>query len=628
MSSSSWYPSCKIKLRLVLEEFGAKPFKDPPAKPNTKLKGVDDKNDTLKAIEDPEAPIGTTRFLLVQKDADITSRGDPALHKRDSKGLTHEIDGIIPSEAEWKQNGIRKADTLKFKVQWIDFPVDPRCIRACAVELFIGTVSSDDYRRGINGESRIVGQPFHVIPDDYSDANGRYRTNRRFIGWVDKIECDLSDAEPTISFECRDNTQLLIKQEAPSKLVASAITEDIPIDEAVAQYLKHFPQMEGLTIEYRPSDTPVSDIPRLANVLGHGAFVPKLGPQPSKGGGGTEKMSVWDYLTDVCGALGHLIRIEDNSVIIQRGSSLMRSKVTAREDDPYDGRTVEGSSYPIRTMVYGRNLSNLKMSREFSKKEPSNIEMRVYDPHNKTVLVVRSPSDLGNREASAKVQAVQPGDKAENKWTVVRGPAGVRDKKMLQTICDEYYELANRGELTAQLETRDMSSFGGDNADPDLLDLKATDIIEIAINRSTTFSTLTKIEKTMRAQDMNQFLLQRMGFSPEFATAYAKCYADSGFQRAFKLRDMTVKWSVAEAITINMTCVNFVEVRLEGKPPADPVADAPDGAKPDVKPPKPPAPGGVHTKPNKALNNILEQYASAQGLPAIQGLPDLPKKVQ
>ncbi len=621
----SWYPSCKVKLRLVLEEFGAKPFKTPPKKPNTKLKGVDDKNDTLKAIEDPEAPPGTTRFLLVPKDADITSRGDPALHKKDSKGLTHEIAGIIPSELEWKQNGIRKADTCKFKTKWIDFPVDPRCVRACAVEAYLGTVSADDYQRGINGESRIPGQPFNVIPDDYTDVRGRYRTNLRFQGWIDKLELEWSDNEPVISFECRDNTQLLIKQEAPSKLVASAITEDIPIDEAVAQYLKHFPQMEGLTVEYRPSNTPVEDIPRLANVLGHTAFVPKLGPQQNKGGGSTEKMSVWDYLTDVCGALGHLIRVEGTSIIIQRGSSLMRSKVTPREDDPYDGRTVGGASYPIRTMIYGRNLSKLKMAREFSKKEPSNIEMRVYDPHNKTVIVVRSPSDLGAREASAKVQAVQPGDKAENKWTVVRGPAGVRDKKMLQTICDEYYELANRGELTAMLETREMSSFGGDNADPDLLDVKATDVIEIAINRDASYSTLTNIEKAFRAQDLNAFVLKRMGFSPEFAAAYAKCYSDSGFQRAFKVRDMAAKWSIVEGVTLTMTCVNFVEVRLEEKPPADPTPDAPDGAPPAVAPPKPAAPGGVTVKPNTALNNILEQYASEQGLPAIAGLPDLPK---
>lgn len=597
-------PSAKIRLRLVLEEFGANPYKDPPSKPITKLHGVDDKNDTLKPIEDPEAPAGITRFLLVDKNADITTRGDPALHKKDAKGLTHEIPGIIPLSAEWDQTGIRSADTLKFKIKWIDFPIDPRCVRACAVEFYLGCVSDEEHARGIAGGLRVddegngPGEPLNVVPDEYSDAFGELRTNRRFQGWIDKWELEWGEDEPVVNFECRDNTQLLIKQEAPSKLVASAVSDEIPIDEAVAKYLKHFPQMEGLTVEYRPLRTPREDVPRLKKVLAKTAFVPELGPQQSKGGGGGEKLSVWDYLTDICGAIGHTIRVDGTSIIIQKASTMLRSSVEPRQDDPYKPRVdEEGNQFPVRAMIFGRNIAKLKMSREFNKKEPSNIEVRCYDPHLKTILVVRSPKDLGDREKSAKVSAVQPGDKSENKWTVLR-VSGIRDKAMLQSIADEAYEQLGRGELTAEIETMNMWSFAGDEngLDPDLLDMKPTDIIEILLNRDADFSTMSNIEKALTTQEMNALTLRRLGFFSDFAEKYAKTYADSGFQRAFKVRSMKCAWGIEEGVTLSIVAANFVVARLEKDTQADKDKrddDAAFASNTDATQPKKPKPGGA-----------------------------------
>lgn len=606
----TYYPSAKIKLRLVLEEFGANPWKDAPSKPPQTLKGVHDEKDTLKQIPDPEAPPGVTRFLLVGKNEDINTRGDPGLHSKDAKGLTHEIPGLIPNEAEWKQNGIRAADELTFKIKWVDFPVDPRIVRACAVEFYLGCVEAGEFAKGIAGQLRTgegagaVNEPMNVVPDDYTDTNGQYRTNLRFQGWVDKWELDWGDGEPMVSFSCRDNTQLLIKQEAPSKLVASAISDQVPIDEAVATYLKHFPQFEGLIIEYRPPRTPREEIPRLKAVLGKAAYVPELGPQQSKGGGGNDKMNVWDYLTDVCGALAHTIRVDGTSIVIQKASGMFRGNADGRADDPYKTRSTTDGDYPFRAMIYGRNLLKLKMAREFNKKEPCNIEMRVYDPHNKTHLVARSPKDIGDR-----IQKKLPGDKDEAKWKVMNAPPGVRDQATLQAIADGAYEQLNRGEMSATMETNDMWSFGGDDHDPDLLDMKPTDVIEIYINRDAQFSTLTNIEKALKSQELNALFLQRMGYTEAFAQGVAKAYADSGFQRAFRVREMSAKWSITSGVALSIGAVNFVEVRVEKDPDAaDKKKDADDRAKGKVVPPKPSPPSANLTaiKANLPLQAAID----------------------
>lgn len=596
----SYYPSAKIRLRLTLEDFSSEAAskKEAPSKkqkPTTLLKGVIDKDDTLKAIEDPEAPPGTTRFLLIGKEESAQVRGDPALHPKDPKGLTHEINAIIPSEAEWKQNGIRAADQFTCKIKFVDFPIDPRCVRSCAIEFYLGLVTPEDYAAGITGKKRVDegGQevePLNVVPDTYIDAQGRVRSNLRFQGWVDDHDLDITaEGEPCVKFECRDNTQLLIKQEAPSKLVASAVNDDVPIDEAIATYLKHFPQCRGLVVEYRPTKTPRSDIPRLKKVLASTAFVPELGPQLSKGGGAsTDKMTVWDYLTDICGAIGHNIRVEGTSVIIQRASTMLRNEVEPREDDPYLSRTIEGIEYRVRAMIYGSNLQTLNFKRQYTKKEPSNIEMGSYDPHTKSRLVVRSPKDLGDR-----VKMKLPGDKEEGaKWTVMNAPPGIRDKELLQMIADEAYEQLAKGELIVKMTTKDVWSFGGadqDGLDPDLLDMKPTDVIEVLVNRNADFNSLTNLEKTLTVREMNSKALQRLGYNVEFADAYAKSFTDAGFPRSFRVREISTTWNINEGVGLNITAAGYTVARIDKKTPealdnngdALPTATAPGGKHPE-----------------------------------------------
>lgn len=593
LEPQSYYPTAKVKLRIRFEEFGGRQLKDKaPKKTTPKLKGVRDDRAPLKVVPDPESPPGTTRFLLVPATSAAASKqtpGAPTDQQGSSDNLTHDVVGIIPRSATWQQNGIRTADTLSISLRWTDFPIDPRVIRACALKFYLGTVSEQEYAMGVQGLTRgdlgrrgdASREPLNVVPDTYLDPSGRARTNLRFEGWVDKWRMTWGDDEPLVEFECTDNTRLLIKQPRPPRL---SVGMEKPIDEAIAEYLSHFPQLNGLVVEYRPNGARSATIPpRLKTVLAGTSFVPQVGP-PATGGGGTEPPNIWDYLTEVCGAVAHLVRLEGTTLVVQQLTNILGRGPVPRLDDPYQGRRLESGDYPVRAFVFGRNVQKMVVEREFAAHEPKNIEVRSYDPHRKTVVVARFP------EKGDELVAAGPGDgRADKEWSVRYAPNGVRDKVMLKRLAEQYYNTEGRQQLGVTISTKNMASLGAGNLDPDILDMRYGDPFEVLVDRKrAATSGMNKAEEQMTAQEgARQFLLAQ-GYTDAFATAYAKAYNDAGFQRLYRTRAISVTWSTDDGVGIEVAGTNYVSVRVD-KPSEE--TEAMEAAK-QTKFRQPP-PGGV-----------------------------------
>ena len=160
----------------------------------------------------------------------------------------------------------------------------------------------------------------------------------------------------------------------------------------------------------------------LGQALAGTAFQPQLGPAPAKGGGATQKLSAWDYLTDVCGALGHNVRVEGTVVVIEQVQTLLSGTAARRSDDPFQGAIVDGVPFQYRRFLLGRNVQKLQVSRNFSKHAPTNVEVRCYSTRRKKDLVVRFPDPTSARK-NLQARAL-PGDgTTDQKWMVwkVRG---------------------------------------------------------------------------------------------------------------------------------------------------------------------------------------------------------------
>jgi hypothetical protein len=586
----SFYPSAKVRLIVRFDELARRVFSTPdnpvPPRPTKVLSGIKDKRAPLKVVQDANAPTGVSRYILQDANRPLPGVG-PEKQVKSKDGLTHEIEGIIPRSASWSQNGIRTADTLSLTLRYLDCPIDPRTVRSCAVEYYLGTVSPDDFAKGLRGEMRQLNkdgqtrasEPLNVVPDAYTDGNGVVRSNRRFIGWVDKWAVDMANEdEPLIRLDCRDNTQLLIDQEAPAKLViaGSRLTTPIqiygengqvtgsigggngvPIDYAIAQYLSHFPQFQGLKVEYRPyGETP----PGLVDALSKTAFRPNLGPPPSLALGANTGLSVWDYMTDVCGALGLLCRVDDTTVIIQRGRSIYsdESRPVKRADDPFEPR-FDGQKF--RRFLYGRNIEDLKIERSFVRSAPTNIEVRCYSPRRKNTIVGRFPTRITGKG----IQSSVPGDGgAEEKWLVWR-VSGIENEKTLRVIAQTIYEMLGRAELSVKIKTHSLCSLGGGNGDPDILDMKAGDTFEV---RSTYYDDKeggtepSKIDTFLQSQSQGEAFMKSLGFHGDLAQAYTKTFTDLGFQNIYKSRAISIGWEEGE-VSIDLEGINYIEVRAD-----------------------------------------------------------------
>ncbi len=565
----SYWPSCKVRLAVRFDEYGLDVVRKAiaPGTKNTKsFRGNPSPRGPLKAIEDLSAPPGVKRFEIAG-NAGVASTpsqvGGGTVRGSSPDQLTFRIEGIIPQTAEVDRNSFRKADQCKIDIRFVDLPFDPRVMRSIAVDVFIGTLTEDEYAAGISGAVRPTGnggqEPLNVIPDTYLDDNGNQRSNLRFEGWADAYEMKFSkEGDQIVSLECRDSTHLLTLIDVPS---AGTIDKEKPIDEAIADYLSQFPMLEGLIVEYRPygprdAETP----PRLGKVLAGTSFQPQLGPAPAKGGASTggDNMNVWDFLTDIAGAIGHTIRIEGRVIIIQRLRDILNGHSERRPDDPYRTRRLPSRDYENRTMIYGRNVNDLSVRKEFTKKSPTNIEIRCYNARRKKVLVARFP-EKGDEQA---VIARPGADTNDKKWTVIP-VSGIEDEKILKWIAEDVYNSLGRNEVQIDCSTDNLASFGGGNSDPDLLDMLPGDTVEVLVNHDEDYSTANELATKSAIYDRNREMMQFLGFDAETAAGYATAYTNANFQRLYRVRELKLQWSASDGVAIAMQLANYIEARAD-----------------------------------------------------------------
>ncbi|GAC1476190.1 MAG: hypothetical protein PVSMB8_02790 [Vulcanimicrobiaceae bacterium] len=599
-----------MRLAVRFEEFGDQFLKlKAPTKSTKNLNGTkDDRGDLQLQVEQlPSGRIYTLRApgsvaIATPKKPGVPGPARSSLPQSSDDKRTFDID-VIPHDVQWAQNGIRAADTLHSVFRWVDFPLDPRLVRAIGVEMYLGTITAEEYAahsRGLRApmSANNSTEGAFVLPDEWTDQDGRPRSNLRFRGWVDKIESDWSaQGIPIVRIECRDNTSLFIEQDASPKLCLDAKR---PIDEAVALLLSHYPQFEGMTVEYLPAgDTP----PSLDKVLSATAFRPNLGPQPAKGAG--SKLSIWDYLTDVVRAIGHSIRLEGLRVIIQRVRAFRASIGLGRADDPFEGRRLEdtGVVFVHRRMIWGRNLEGLKTARNFTKHVPGNIECRSYDPERKTMIVARFPE-----EADRNIYVIPGNSAPDQKWVVYQLGDGIRDLAVLKQAAQDYYEALYRNEFSVTMSTKNLASFGAGNEDPDLLDLHAGDAIEVLVDRQhDAQDSVGVVEFNLASLERAKAFMSSRGYKPEFAEAYALAYTSAHFITVFRTKTVKVNWQVEEGVKFDIQAVNYVEIRGDKKPttstPApntNPLASRPTvaakGPPPPALPPPPTAPPAPPTR--------------------------------
>ncbi len=546
-----YYPGALVRLAIRFDDPKRKRFnRQFPRYPATALKRKIPR--VLDIVQD-----GADLVLVPRGSKDLAV--SPQRQAVSDDQLTQVIDGVIPLNATLSLNGLRTASTLSLEIPYADLPVEPRMVRGVGVEFYLGTLTAEEFRRGISGGLRAGtnGQfvPLNSIPYDYVDGFGRKRTNLRFEGWVDAWEASWSsDGQPTVKLECRDNTTLLIDTEAPQQLT---IDPKLPVTRAFADYLAAFPQFFGLRVRYYPDG---AEVPIYRKALQKSAFNPRLGPMATG-----EKMSIWDYFTDVAGAIGHTVRFDGRAIIVQRPRTYYGGQYPPRPDDPFQGRLLpSGRALPFRLFVYGRNILDYSVKRNFTTAGPTTIEVRCYSNTKKRTLVVRYPLKKDRLERGL------PGSLLPDEKLVVFRLSGIGDDKTLKIVAQQIYEQLGRNELEVMIHTKNLGSFGGSTLDPDLLDCKPGDTVQLEISDDPTTAegnTTSAIEREGTVATRAAAFVRELGYSDDFARAYGRAKEAARHQQSFyRVKRMEYRWSMDQGIDVVVTGINYLEVRGDELP--------------------------------------------------------------
>jgi hypothetical protein len=194
-----------------LEDFGAADNSTPQTTDSpfdTTSKAIDAQistNETAIAQEEVASVLGTSR----SKGKAGTLRATNAkLEKQKAKlvtGSAVDKNGpgddfsvqfvTVPAEMEIEDRGFREAAQLTATFPFIDMPLDPRIIRECRVEGYLGTVSSADFGTPDNWHLKAIPSKTCI---------------RRFNGYVDMPEMEHSDSVATIHIKARSYESVLI----------------------------------------------------------------------------------------------------------------------------------------------------------------------------------------------------------------------------------------------------------------------------------------------------------------------------------------------------------------------------------------------------------------------------------
>lgn len=550
----SYYPGARVTLILRFDDPKRKRFnRNPLTLPVTRLKNKFPQ--VLDIVEE-----GGKLILVPKGSAVKPSTIRPTALAIGGDALTQVVGGIIPLKANLSYNGIRTASTLSMDLAFHDLPVEPRMVRGLGVDFYLGTVTATEFARGIAGETREVSylttEPLNLIPTEYKDGFGRTRTNLRFSGWVDDYETGWSDGQPLVTLQCRDNSSILLDTEAPPLL---AIDAKIPLDKAFAKYLTVFPQFGGISVQYLPKGI---EAPIYAKASQKAAYRVPFGPPALTGGGNT---TVLDYLSDIAGHLGLVVRFDGTSstLIIQQPRTIYGSRFPRREDDPF-GRTLPtGRALPFRLFVWGRNVAEAKIRRKFTKAGPTTIEVRSYSTTLKRYLVERYPVKKDRLERGLPGQLL-PDEKISQFFF-----PGVKDQATLRAIAQGIYEQLGRNEIEVFLRTRDLGSFGGSALDPDLLDCKVGDTIQFEVtDDDATAEGLTQadVERKQTTASRAADFMRELGYSDDFAEAYGKARENALIQPYFRLKRLEFSWDIEKGIDTSLTSVNYIDVRADTLP--------------------------------------------------------------
>jgi len=486
---------------------------------------------------------------------------------------------VIPISCDVEIPNIRSAGKFKVRMNYRDVPFDPRVFSAVSVTIRFGTVAASQSARFATGSALL--QP---DPTQFAGV---------MVGVADTAFVEHTDTGSFIELEGRDLRGILADSKAPAA-VFSKLDLRKNIKDVVGQILDQHPFGPYFKSILRALER---DFPNgLPSPYASGdATRVQLGAdgKGSTAATSSEEVSFWDLIVNycyICGVVPYFTTTRDpnaeSRLVIQPLRTYYEQELAPLT--PFEGGvsrlSEDGRIVNIRELMYGRDIARLSFERKFQGSKGRGIRVVCLNTSSKQrgtqkLLEVTRPQGLivpknkakltgATKEQIPRIQAGQIGPVGDIGYTDVDTiyVYGVTSKKQLELVADAIYQEKGRGEMGGSCETSNLASFGGTNADPDLLYLRPGDAIRIGVMQSTVLGLSGTLADTTLSEAQLDAIYQTRGFPAPVAAALAQS-AKRGTPTAqpyFRVGNVKYSWSNQSGMRISFDFQNYIEGSREG----------------------------------------------------------------
>lgn len=531
----------------------------------------------------------------------------------------------VPKSATIRHQGHTQASTFKLVFDYAQLPVDPRTIAACAVEVYLGTVSAAEFDVGISA-TRSAPIRYSQLQTDIASGIPDEK-DLILVGTADDWSIDVSDSSSEVHLEGRDLRAVLIdsplvsandevtKRErtagtrtpsnasgVPDRVtpgrtrerrhrssVLDRIRTDVPIHKLVAQLLAEHTTLNRLEPPVKVVCDPADWLNGVIPSPGEGAHVPRHRRGARGGGGqsgaGSHHMTYWDAIIRYCQLVGAVPYFQGRDLHIRPGYSLFDQ---LRQADPSLGdrirtpfrpnrqRELNGDEWGIRRLVYGRDIQGMKLTRKYAgNSKPKTVRCVAVDPsapqRNRRARLLEAVWPPRNRR-EARSEGAKAGTNSvggeESHETLTIAVQGVRSQGQLLGIAKSFYEQIGRQEMKGEVSCERLTSFGGSNADPDLLRCRVGDAVELLVDASRIdqetpiASALNRSQQLPFGQAVRE--VQRVIADENLARAIVASHrgAIMSVLRYFRVGSVDIDWK-DQAVSVKLDLQNYWTPRFD-----------------------------------------------------------------
>lgn len=473
---------------------------------------------------------------------------------------------VVPLRATFDLPHPRQAATFSMEFNYTDLPIDPRLLRAAGVEIHLGCVDAKEFGAGMvgqtdaNGRSRSLLANRSKLVDPQTGRPAVRDSTLLFYGTVDKweVEHDVNGGSSAL-LTGRSIVGILLDGKPPADILTK-IDLTRPIHRVVADMIATIPTDMRLTLDVQTDERewPNGRVPAPGSIEGFtNVRIGVKDGQPKAGAGGADKVTYWDLITNLCNLVGGIPYLQGNILWVRPGRSIFeildkpgRSPFATDREAP-DGKLL------LRRLTLGSHLTKFKLDRKFGGTPvPIVIAYGLDDRASGTDRIVTGQWPPADSAAA----------KAKDTSETLRIPIpNLRDKQRLTEIAQSLYEEIGRGEVGGEFESAGLSSFGGDNADPDLLRLRPLEPVEVVVDASNGPTPIVH-ELTMRArQTFDQEvadLVQSIGdIDAARAIVAARRGAVFGILDAYRVTSVRFEADADKGIRVSGTFQNYIVPR-------------------------------------------------------------------